>query len=134
MLPYIRRFHSQGPTPEVFKEITDLANEDEGVHSSEGPIQTGYFEVVPADKAWYETWKIIMKDLKYDGNGQGGFIASTSIDPKTRTRSYAANAYYSADISSSSNLRVVTKALVEKMILQKGKEVTATGVQFVSNW
>jgi choline dehydrogenase-like flavoprotein len=132
MLPYLRRFHTQAPAPEHFKEITALAHEDQGAHSSEGPIQTGYCDTVPADKAWYETWNKIMTDLKYEGDGQGGFVASSCIDPKTRTRSYAGTAYYSADVSSRSNLRVVTEALVEKIILKNGDDVIATGVQFVS--
>lgn len=132
MLPFMRRFHNQAPTSQPFKEIIALAHEDEGVHSSEGPIQTTYCDTDPADKAWYETWKTIMKNLKYDGKGQGGFVASSCIDPKTRTRSYATTAYYSAEVSSRSNLRVVTEALVEKIMLQKGSAVRATGVQFVS--
>ena len=132
MLPYIRRFHTQAITPESFKEITALAQEDEGVHSSEGPVQTGYCNTDPADKAWYEAWVTIMNELKFEGRGQGGFVASSSIDPQNRTRSYATTAYYSEDISRRSNLRVVTEALVERIVLKRGKEVTASGVHFVS--
>jgi choline dehydrogenase-like flavoprotein len=132
MLPYIRKFHTQAPTSELLKEITAVANEDEGAQSSEGPIQTTYSDTVPADRAWYETWKNIMAESKYEGRGQGGFIASSAIDSKTRTRSYAGTAYYSADISSRPNLRVVTEALAEKVTLATADLVAATGVQFSS--
>jgi hypothetical protein len=53
--------------PETFKEITALAHEKKGAHSSEVP---GYCNTLPADKARYETWNKIMADLKYEGDGK----------------------------------------------------------------
>jgi hypothetical protein len=53
--------------PETFKEITALAHEKKGAHSSEVPA---YCNTLPADKARYETWNKIMADLKYEGDGK----------------------------------------------------------------
>lgn len=74
-----------------------------------------------------------MKGFGYGGTELGGFAQPAAIDPKTKTRSYAGNAYYSPDISCRANLRVVTEALVSKIDLEKkGAEVVAKGVQFSS--
>ena len=133
MLPYLRKFHTQQEAPDKFKEeFLSICYEDEALKSNEGPVQFHYCDGGVADKAWYESWKKIMSDLNYEGFGVGGFMASAAIDPKTRTRSYAGSAYYSADIAARPNLRVITEALVEKIILEKGTEAVAKGVQFVS--
>ncbi|PVH74024.1 GMC oxidoreductase [Cadophora sp. DSE1049] len=135
MLPYLRKFHTHhnpGPADPV-REIVSLSNHDDALESSEGPVQTSFSETGDLEKAWYEAWGKIMKDLKYEGTDIGGLAHPSSIDPKTRTRSSATTAYYSADVSSRANLRVVTDALVSKIVLErKDDEVIATGVQFVS--
>ncbi|KAH7351307.1 hypothetical protein BKA65DRAFT_594087 [Rhexocercosporidium sp. MPI-PUGE-AT-0058] len=135
MLPYLRKFHTHHPPgpAEAARDIVGISNHDDALESNDGPVQTSYSETSDLDKAWYETWGKIMKDLKYDGTDIGGLAHPTAIDPKTRTRSSATSAYYSADISSRPNLRVVTDALVSKILLEnKADEVIATGVQFVS--
>ncbi|KAL2071076.1 hypothetical protein VTL71DRAFT_12311 [Oculimacula yallundae] len=135
MLPYLRKFHTHHPSgpADSASEVVSIANHDDALESSEGPVQTSYSETGPVDKAWYETWNKILKDLKYDGTDLGGLAHPTSIDPKTKTRSSATSAYYSADISSRSNLRVITDALVSKIIIEKGTgEAVASGVRFVS--
>jgi len=136
MLPYLRKFHSHhNPGPaEATNEILNMSNQDDALKSSEGPVQTSFSETGEIEKAWYESWGKIMKDLKYEGSDIGGLAHPSSIDPKTRTRSSATSAYYTADVSSRPNLRVVTGALVSKIVLdKKDGEVVATGVQFVSN-
>ena len=51
---------------------------------------------------------------------------------KDKSRSHAGTAYYNDEIAKRSNLRVVTDATVEKIVLEKGADgsVKATGVQF----
>ncbi|KAK0102249.1 hypothetical protein ONS95_005872 [Cadophora gregata] len=135
MLPYLRKFHTHhNPSPaEAANEILSIASHDDALESSEGPVQTSFSETSDVDKAWYESWGKIMRDLKYEGKDIGGLAHPASIDPKTRTRSSATSAYYAADVSSRTNLRVVTDALVSKIVLErKDEEVIATGVQFVS--
>jgi choline dehydrogenase-like flavoprotein len=132
MLPYLRRFHTHHQPSKEFAEISDISHKDAAIDSTEGPIQTSYSRTTDVDKAWYEAWGSIMKEFKYEGDQLGGFAPPAAIDPRTKTRSYAATAYYSSNISSRTNLRVITEALVEKIVLQKGNEVIATGVQFAS--
>ncbi|KAL5321412.1 hypothetical protein ACEPPN_009370 [Leptodophora sp. 'Broadleaf-Isolate-01'] len=135
MLPYLRKFHTHHPPGPADKarEIIDISNHDDALESTDGPVQTSYGGTSDLDKAWYETWGNIMKDLKYEGTDLGGLACPAAIDPKTRTRSSATSAFYSTDISSRPNLRVVTDALVSKILLEKkAGEVVATGVQLVS--
>ena len=136
MLPYLRKFHSHHDPglAEAANEILDMSNQDDALKSSDGPVQTSFSESSDIEKAWYESWGKIMKNLKYEGSDIGGLAHPSSIDPKTRTRSSATSAYYTADVSSRPNLRVVTDALVSKIVLdKKDDELIATGVQFVSN-
>ncbi|KAH7399772.1 hypothetical protein BKA64DRAFT_464597 [Cadophora sp. MPI-SDFR-AT-0126] len=135
MLPYFRKFHTHhnsGPA-KAASEILRISNHDDALESSEGPVQTSFSETGELEKAWYEAWRKIMRDLGYEGTDIGGLAHPASIDPKTRTRSSATTAYYAADVSSRTNLRVVTDALVSKIVLErKDNEVIATGVQLIS--
>ncbi|KAF8855124.1 alcohol oxidase [Acephala macrosclerotiorum] len=135
MLPYFRKFHSHHPPEptDMVNDIRQFAYQDEAVESSEGPVQTSYSETTEIDKSWYETWKRIMTGLGYDRNDLGGFTQPAAIDSKTRTRSFAGSAFYSLDIASRPNLRVVTEALAEKVVFNPGAEITASGVRFLSN-
>lgn len=132
MLPYYRKFHTHHQPPEHFHGVRDISHKDVATESREGPVQTSYGTTSSVDKDWYETWAKVMKRFNYEGKDLGGTVQPTGIDPKTRTRSYAGSAYYSADISSRPNLTVVTEALVENAILQKGAEAIASGVKFTS--
>ncbi|KAF9556900.1 GMC oxidoreductase [Agrocybe pediades] len=74
-------------------------------------------------------------DDPYGGNVTGTWIASSNIDPKTWTRSYAANVYLAPNIARD-NLYVLTDALVSRILLKDviGSEVKmATGVEFIHN-
>ncbi|KAH6683407.1 aryl-alcohol dehydrogenase [Halenospora varia] len=138
MLPYLKKFHTHHSASSTFAEISNISNRDEGINSDsrgEGPIQTSYSETSAADKAWYETWQSITRDVGYEGRNLGGFAAPSSIDPRTKTRSYSGNAYYEP-ISSRPNLRVVTEANVSQILFAERKhengELVATGVEFTS--
>lgn len=133
MLPYLRKFHTHHPPlpGDSSNALLAIAKIDEAIASSEGPIQTSYSETGPFDKAWYEAWKSILEGLGYEGDEVGAGAQPSSIDPKTKTRSFAGSAYYSTNISGRKNLRVVTEAVVEKVVLEKHRgEVVASGVQF----
>jgi choline dehydrogenase-like flavoprotein len=63
------------------------------------------------------------------GKSFGSFQNPASIDPTTKTRSFAATAYYSAAVRARGNLVVITETLVKKVTTEKrGDEVIATGV------
>jgi choline dehydrogenase-like flavoprotein len=132
ILPYLRRFHTHYAIDKDAQALANIAIESEPFESNEGPIQTSYSAIGELEKAWYASWKQIMTDLKYKGSNFGGFLAAASIDPKTRTRSYAATGYYSAEVASRPNLTVITEALVERIRFVEGSEIIASGVQFIS--
>lgn len=91
----------------------------------------------PLPKAWVDTFKGLDLAIKVDpfsGQAIGGYSNASSIDPATKTRSYAAPAYY-APASTRPNLTVLTGALVNRLIFEKAGEegVSATGVVFAVN-
>ncbi|GLI73791.1 hypothetical protein PoHVEF18_002020 [Penicillium ochrochloron] len=62
-----------------------------------------------------------------NGAGIGPFVTPGSVDPVTHTRSHSGVAYLGQGIQARSNLRVVTGALVERLVLdQRSEGVVAT--------
>ncbi|KAL1969157.1 hypothetical protein VTN77DRAFT_411 [Rasamsonia byssochlamydoides] len=68
------------------------------------------------------------------GLAKGAFCNPGSIHPTTRSRSHAGVTYYNPEVAKRPNLRVVTEAFVESIILTKADdgEVLAMGVQFTA--
>lgn len=68
------------------------------------------------------------------GLGAGGHSNPSSVDPRTKTRSHAGSEYYNTKVASRPNIRVLTQALVEKVVFVKAKDdfITATGVQYTT--
>ena len=71
------------------------------------------------------------------GEANGGFSNPSTIDPRTKMRSYAGNTYYNPDITKQSNLHVLTEALVEKVLFEipsngdvSNASIFAVAVQF----
>lgn len=72
------------------------------------------------------------------GEAIGGFSNPSSVDPRTKTRSYAGDAYYSPEISKRPNLYVLTEVSVEKIVFERhdseganNASVSATAVQII---
>lgn len=72
-----------------------------------------------------------MKSDPRDGLALGGYTNLLNLDLEGRTRVYAANGYYSP-VSKRANLKVLTGALVEKILLEKRGGVKAKGVRYLS--
>ncbi|OTA59684.1 GMC oxidoreductase [Hypoxylon sp. EC38] len=132
---YFRKFHTLVPPNEAVQKHLDLSWMDESTRGT-GPIQASFSGVVedPLGKAWIETFKQLGYGLTGDpfyGRGIGGWSIPAAIDPITKTRSYAASAYF-APVSSRSNLEVITHATVSKIILENTDSITNTarGVLF----
>jgi choline dehydrogenase-like flavoprotein len=89
---------------------------------------------MPFHGAWMETFKNLGYPQVEDpirGAGTGPFVSPGAVDPVTHTRSHAGSAYFGADVQRRPNLRVVTGALVERIVLEvREASVVATGVQF----
>lgn len=133
MKPYLCRFHTyEPPTGAVETEIFAHCRVDEHLDGEDGPIITAFDGWGPTDTAFYRAISTISKENAYNERFVGGFASPASIDPVTKTRSYAGNSYYNPEVAARSNLRVVTEAVVQKIRLDEGPEVVASGVLFVS--
>ena len=117
--------------------VNDLQTQyiEPDLHGKEGPILNTFPDIYgPLDEAWprtYETLGLKPKTDPRDGLALGGYTNLINMDPKGRTRSYAATAYYLPAVKRP-NLKVVTGALVLKILLKKSikDRVQATGVQY----
>ncbi|KAI1137459.1 putative GMC oxidoreductase [Hypoxylon sp. FL0543] len=133
--PYFRKFHTLVPPDEAVQKHLGLSWMDESTRGT-GPIQASFSGVVedPLGKAWIETFKqlgLSFTGNPFNGYGIGGWSVPAAIDPVTKTRSYAASAYF-APVGSRSNLEVITHATVSKIILDDADGTTpiARGVAF----
>ncbi|KAM3152936.1 hypothetical protein ABEW05_006663 [Botrytis cinerea] len=104
------------------------------MHGDNGPILNIFPDIYgPIDEAWPRTFQALGLEVKSDprdGLALGGYTNLLTLDLDGRKRSYAATAYY-LPASKRPNLKVITGALVEKLILEKSHDiVTANGVQF----
>ncbi|KAI8957748.1 putative GMC oxidoreductase [Daldinia sp. FL1419] len=137
---YFRKFHTFTEPRTKLKEdfMLDYLND---THGRDGPIQISYGSeegFPPFAQAWSRAWSTLCKPIDGDpiaGMSIGAFNNAATLHPATRERSHAGNAYFSDDVARRPNLRVVTEALVEKIILTKQtanpNELRATGIAFV---
>ncbi|KAL8646383.1 MAG: hypothetical protein Q9210_006172 [Variospora velana] len=134
--PYYKKFHTYCPPSKDVHDLLALDYMDETLQGTSGPIKVSFGDFHgPLQKDWPETFQRLNKKLTGDplsGIGHGGHSNPTSIDPKTKTRSHAGSEYYRPEVKNRENLRVLTEALVVKVILEKSDDdlVTAKGVQF----
>ena len=136
MASYYRKFQTLNLPSDSVRKFIGVDYVDENVQGKSGPIQVSFPESEDQlAKAWVDTFQNLSFKLTSDpfgGKAAGGFSNPSSIDPNTRTRSYAASAYY-APAASRPNLHVMTEAFVERIILDgKDDGVCARGVEFVS--
>lgn len=133
MKPYLKRFHTYKPQKgPIESEIFDHCRVDEVLNGDNGPIVTSFHGWAPSDTDFYEAVRKISRDNNIDEKYFGGSASPASIDPVTKTRSYVGNTYYNPEVATRPNLRIVTEAVVQRIVLEKGEQVTASGVEFVS--
>ncbi|KAH0444703.1 GMC oxidoreductase [Colletotrichum camelliae] len=136
LAPYFRRFATDHPPPQSAKDIVGLGYHDDALNGS-GPLQVSFGEGYSAmNTAWMSTFEKLGLGMTGDprgGKAFGAFQNPCSIDPETKTRSYAASAYYTTEVSSRPNLVVFTEALVKRINFDtKDGDAVATGVQVVT--
>lgn len=136
MLPYLRKFHTFNAPSKDIKDSLGLQYMDEKAQGSSGPVQVSFgCEHSRLEQAWKATFKNLGHEAAKDpitGESGGGQNNAGSVDPKTATRSHAAAAYYKADVAKRTNLRVVTEALVGRIIIANDESgLRATGICFV---
>lgn len=133
--PYYRKFHTYTPPSQEVHDLLALDYMDSEAQGTSGPIKVSFGDFHgPLQRAWPETFKRLSHKYTGDpltGLGYGGHSNPSSIDAESKTRSHAGSDYYSPEVRNRSNLRVLTEALVGKVVLEKsGDEVVAKGVQF----
>ncbi|KAL8840950.1 MAG: hypothetical protein Q9176_003522 [Flavoplaca citrina] len=120
----------------VVEELLALDNMDQGAQGTTGPIQVSFGDFQgQLQKQWPETFETLCMNCARDPltrMGSGDHSNPASIDPKSKTRSHAGSGYYDADVRKRPNLRLLSKAMVEKVILTRLEDgkLLAKGVQF----
>lgn len=108
-----------------------------GKKEGDGPLQVRISEPTTAlQKAWIEGLGSVgfPRSDPFAGNVCGAVIAPESIDPATKQRSYATNAYLDP-VRKRNNLTVWTDTTVTRVLLDKpssGGDAVAKGVQYIS--
>lgn len=136
--PYIRKSQTVTPPSDAIREFFKGMKHDSKDHGSDGPFQVSFGdEYMPYQAAWMKTFKALGYPQIEDpanGAGLGPFVTPGSIDPATHSRSHSAAAYLGPEVQARSNLRVVTGALVQKLILEKQTDgILATGVNILKD-
>ena len=96
----------------------DYINEE--LHGKDGPIPVTIPDVYgPFQASWVKTLDNLgwcNSDDPIEGEKLGTFACGLSIDAETKTRGYAASAYYTQQVAERPNLEVLTETFVEKIL------------------
>ena len=138
LAPYYAKSQTITLPDERLREHLGIDYSYDAATGTSGPIQASFSDLIdePLTKAWIDTFKTLNAKATGDpfsGQTVGGFSNPSTIDPKTKTRSYAATAYY-LPAKDRPNLFLKTGATVEKVLLDDSNgNITATGVQYVKD-
>ncbi|PYH35194.1 GMC family oxidoreductase [Aspergillus neoniger CBS 115656] len=137
---YMRKSQTFIPPSDEIRDQLSLDYVDLDVQGTDGPIQISFGNgPYPAfTAAWPRTFEALNHRLTGDpmsGLAKGAFCNPATIHGTSRARSHAGVAYYTPEIAQRSNLRVITEAFVEKVLLDKTAcvddgQAIATGIQF----
>ncbi|KAL7928259.1 hypothetical protein V8C35DRAFT_318568 [Trichoderma chlorosporum] len=133
LAPYYQKFGKRhNPTDEI-RDITRINVLDDSL-SGHGPVQMSFGQGFGTiNSAWMDSHASLGFKSTSDpisGSVTGAFQNASSIDPTTKTRSYAGSAYYGPQVRQRANLRVVTETRVQRIYFEgQEPEVVATGIQ-----
>lgn len=118
---YFRKFQTLVPSNEHAMEELNLRH-NFASGTGEGPIQATYpLTVTPLHRAWLDAFrglKLENVNDPLDGSAVGGAITANHIDGETRERCHAGVAYLDP-IKTRENLKVITGALVQRVLFEK---------------
>ncbi|KAK4188296.1 putative GMC oxidoreductase [Podospora australis] len=134
LLPYFKKAEAFHPPPPEFKDNHQASyNERSEFLGEKGPIHVAYSrDFSPSHSLWHATLnqlEIESNPAHLNGSNTGVWTTIVTVNPDTSTRSYSA--HYC--LTPPSNLRILTKALAQEVILEQhgtDSEWTATGVRF----
>jgi choline dehydrogenase-like flavoprotein len=137
LAPYFRKYSSFTPPSAEIKELLSIDYINEELHGKHGPVPVCIPDVFgPFQTSWVKTLDKLgwcNSDDPILGQKLGTFSCAMTIDPKTKTRGYAASSYYTEDVAKRPNLEVLTEAFVEKILTTGVNDsVEATGVRLVA--
>lgn len=134
---YLRKSETFTPPSPAIRDELSLGYIDETLQGGNGPVQISFGDgPYPAfSAAWPKVFENLNHRLTGDpisGVAKGAFCNPATINPKDKSRSHAGVAYYNEEVAKRPNLRVLTDATVERIVLKKEADgsVIATGVQF----
>jgi choline dehydrogenase-like flavoprotein len=130
--PYFRKFATVHSPPQAARDVVGLTYHDDSI-AGDGPIDISFGDGYGLTNAtWMETFSKLGLTMTADtrqGTAMGAFQQPASINPQTKTRSYAATAHYSPEIAARPNFSVITNTIVQKINFDtSGPEPVATGV------
>jgi choline dehydrogenase-like flavoprotein len=138
LAPYFRKSSRFTLPSAETKELLRVNYLKDDLHGKDGPVPVTIPDVYgPFQKSWVEALDKLgwcNSDDPIEGEKVGDFTCGLSIDAETKTRGYAASAYYTPNVAKRPNLQVLTEAFVEK-ILTKNTDgsIVATGVSMRTN-
>lgn len=137
LAPYLRKFATVHAPPQAARDVVGLTYHDESLADGNGPIHVSFGAGYgPTNKAWMETFAGLGLEVDSDprqGKALGAFQNPASIDPVSKTRSFAATAYYGPEVRGRSNLVVLTETIVTRVLFDNsGEAPVATGVEILS--
>ncbi|KAH8424843.1 GMC family oxidoreductase [Aspergillus melleus] len=133
--PYYKKSYTIQVPDDATSEHIGISWLDRSFNGTSGPLKVSFPAVIqdPLCKAWVDTFKATGHSITTDpfsGRSTGGYSNLAAVDSETKTRSYAASAYGRPTMERA-NVRIVTEALVQRIIFEGLNEpdVTATGVK-----
>ncbi|KAF2680047.1 GMC oxidoreductase [Lentithecium fluviatile CBS 122367] len=134
LAPYFRKYSRFTPPSAETKELLSIDYINEELHGKDGPLPVTIPDIYgPFQSSWSKSLDKLgwcNTDDPIEGEKLGTFACGLSIDAETKTRGYAASAYYTPDVAKRPNLEVLTETFVEKILTKNGDgSVEATGVR-----
>ncbi|KAJ4334578.1 hypothetical protein N0V95_009132 [Ascochyta clinopodiicola] len=134
LAPYFRKYSRFTPPSAETKELLNIDYINEELHGKEGPLAVTIPDVYgPFQAAWTKTLDKLgwcNTDDPIEGEKLGTFACGLTIDAETKTRTYAASAYYDEEVAKRPNLQILTETFVEKILTtQIDGSILASGVK-----
>jgi choline dehydrogenase len=128
LLPYFKKSETFTPPDAAFASEWDIEWEDD-VHGTQGPLQISYppyqFPVIKDFFRAFHELGVSTPEDPNDGSAKGVFWAPSTLDPVTRTRSYARTAHYDRVAAKRPNYHVLPMTAATRIVFDESKKAVA---------